>query len=125
MRPAHVRRTTTPTERTTPMATIMAAPAITVAAATWPSSKRGTMTSFVTQRTAHDEATVARAKIVAPLTAMAKLLGCRPTSARIIRTPRHRMTRGASRGRDVAATETFLPARWHDGLGITRTGVPS
>ena len=61
-----------------PMATIIAAPAMTVAAATWPSSKRGTMTSFVTQRTAHDEATVARAKTVAPLTAMAKLRGVQP-----------------------------------------------
>ena len=107
------------------MATIIAAPAMTVAAATWPSSKRGTITSFVTQRTAHDEATVARAKIVAPLTAMAKLLGCRPTSARIIRTPRHRMTRGASRGSGRRGHGTFLPARWPDGLGITRTGVPS
>src|SRR5262245_17457184 len=90
-----------------PMPTIIPAPARTVAAATWPSSKRGTMTSLVTQRTAHDEATVARANTVAPHTAIAKVPRCSPTSARIIRRPRQRVTRGASRGREVAATLRF------------------
>ena len=93
MRPAQVRRTTTPTDRTTPTATIRPAPARTVAVATEPSSKRGTMTSLVTQRTAQDEATVASANTVAPATAMAKLPGCRETSRRIIRRPRHRSRR--------------------------------
>ena len=44
---------------------------------------------------------MARAKTVAPHTAMAKVPGCRPTSARIIRSPRqrsHRIRRGARRG---------------------------
>ena len=77
------------------MATMSAAPAMTVAAATEPSSNRGTMTSLVTQRTAQDEATVASAKMVAPPTAIAKLPGCREISRRIIRRPRHRSRRFA------------------------------
>ena len=93
------------------MPTMSAAPASTVATATWPSSKRGTITSSVTQRTAHDEATVASANTVAPATATAKVRGCRPISARTIRSPRQRLTRGASMRAGVEATERFYQRR--------------
>ena len=77
----------------------------------WPSSKRGTMTLSVTHRTAHADATVASAKTAAPLTAMANVPGCMPSSARSIRTPRRSVRRGASRGAGSRGHGTVLPGK--------------
>ena len=60
----------------------------TAARSTSPSSKRGTMTSSVTQPSAHDDATVATAKTAAPATAMLKGLRVQAApSPRIVRRP--------------------------------------
>ena len=85
--PAHVRRTTTPPARTTPMPMISPTPATTVPTATEPSSKRGTMTWSMTQRIAALEATVPRAKTTAPKTATVNGRGCIRTSAEISPNP--------------------------------------
>ncbi len=60
-------------------------PAATVPAATEPSSNRGTITWSVTHCTAMLEATVHRANIAAPATAMMNVRRCRDTMARSIR----------------------------------------
>ncbi len=58
---ANERRNTTPIARTIPMTMTRQTPATTVAAATLPSSKRGTMTLSVTHWMANADATVATA----------------------------------------------------------------
>ena len=83
--PAHVRRITTPVARSRPMPMISPTPAATVPAATEPSSKRGTITWSVTHCTAMLEATVHRANIAAPATAMRNVRRCSDTMARSIR----------------------------------------
>ena len=72
-------------------------PASTVPAATEPSSKRGTMTLSITQRTATLEATVHRANTAAPATAMTNGRGCsRTCGGDHRRSPRERGRTAAS-----------------------------
>ena len=85
--PAHVRRTTTPAARTSPITMISPAPAATVPAATSPSSKRGRMTWSITHSTASADATVHKAKTAAPATARTNGRGCSRTWAAIIPNP--------------------------------------
>jgi hypothetical protein len=83
---ANVRRVTTPAARSNPTPTIMAHPVTTVDVSTWPSSKRGTITSSITHRTANDDATVHSAYTNAPATAIVNLPACRLMIA--LRNPR-------------------------------------
>ena len=68
---------TTPIARSTPTPMISAQPVTTVATATSPSSKRGTITLSITHRMTMLDATVQRAYTEAPPTAIANVFGCR------------------------------------------------
>ena len=107
-----------------PDPTIIAAPATTVAAATSPCSNRGTITSFVTQRTAHDDATVARAKTAAPPPRSRRCRG-QPDLGPDHPQPAPPHDAGASRESGGRGHHTFLPAECADNLGITCAGMPS
>ena len=71
-RPAHTRRTTTPTARTRPTRTSAPSTPTTVPAGTDPSSNRGLMTSSVMRPTISADITVHSANTAAPPTAVKK-----------------------------------------------------